>query len=118
MASLASRSAIANSAVESALSIAKPPRFSVADSGTHQADQPHDLRAGPGSGRGGAVFRRVEHHATRQIRSDQTVMRGRKNEAAIMSRRSPVPSFSWKTTLSVGRWRAGAGAASLSSWSA
>src|SRR5580693_2532467 len=34
----------------------------------------------------------------------------------IISRRSPVPSFSWKTTLSVGRWRAGAGAASLPSW--
>src|ERR1700720_1888511 len=35
-----------------------------------------------------------------------------------MSSRSPDPSFSWKTVVSVDRWRAGAGAASLPSWRA
>jgi hypothetical protein len=42
--SLASRSAIANSAVERALSIARPLRF-FGGSRAHQADKPHDLRA-------------------------------------------------------------------------
>ena len=42
--SLASRSAIANSAVERVLSSARPPRF-FGGSRAHQADKPHDLRA-------------------------------------------------------------------------
>jgi len=42
--SLASRSAIANSAVERVLSSARPPRF-FGGYRAHQADKPHDLRA-------------------------------------------------------------------------
>src|SRR5205814_6622757 len=48
MASLASRSAIANRAVESALSIARPPRFSVADSARIRLTSPTTCAPVPG----------------------------------------------------------------------